>query len=211
MRSNKGPLIFPTYFSICGPVQWQSRRGSVRNPQGQGFSAATNMNSAGNVVDVKAREIVTTPSSSGCRNTSSVRRLNSGNSSRNSTPWCERLISPGTGMLPPPTNPASLIVWWGERNGRWANSGWSGGKRPMALYTRVVSIDSEAVRSGRMVGKRLASIVLPEIEYITDRLPPILPPSRSGAPQQFRSDPLITGPAILPETEPTVRYKTLCD
>ena len=32
----------------------------------------------------------------------------------------------------------------------------------MALYTRVVSIDSEAVRSGKMVGKRLASIVLPD-------------------------------------------------
>ena len=86
MRSSNGPLILPTYFSICGPVQWQSRRGSVRNPQGHGFNAATNMNSAGKVVDVKAREIVTTPSSSGWRNTSNVRRLNSGNSSRNNTP-----------------------------------------------------------------------------------------------------------------------------
>ena len=36
-------------------MQWQSRRGSVRKPQGQGFSAATSMNSAGNVVDVSAQ------------------------------------------------------------------------------------------------------------------------------------------------------------
>ena len=27
-------------------------------------------------------------------------------------------ISPGAGVLPPPTRPASLIVWCGERNGR---------------------------------------------------------------------------------------------
>ena len=33
-----------------------------------------------------AREMVTTPSSSGCRMVSSTVRLNSGNSSRNSTP-----------------------------------------------------------------------------------------------------------------------------
>ena len=42
--------------------------------------------SAGNVVDVSAREIVTTPSSSGWRSVSSVCDANSGNSSRNSTP-----------------------------------------------------------------------------------------------------------------------------
>ena len=73
-----------------------------------------------------AREIVTVPSSSGWRSTSSVRRLNSGSSSRNSTPLCARLISPGVGVLPPPTRPASLIVWCGERNGRVASSGWPG-------------------------------------------------------------------------------------
>jgi hypothetical protein len=27
-------------------------------------------------------------------------------------------ISPGAGVLPPPTMPASLMVWCGDRNGR---------------------------------------------------------------------------------------------
>ena len=47
------------------------------------MSAAINMKLAGNVVLDSAREIVTVPSSSGWRRTSSVRRLNSGSSSRN--------------------------------------------------------------------------------------------------------------------------------
>jgi len=72
--------------------------------------AATSMMFAGNVRLPIARLIVTSPSSSGWRSTSRVRRLNSGNSSRNSTPLWARLISPGVGMLPPPTSPASLSV-----------------------------------------------------------------------------------------------------
>ena len=52
----------------------------------------------------------TEPSSSGCRRTSSTCRLNSGISSRNSTPWCARLISPGRGCCPPPTSATSEIV-----------------------------------------------------------------------------------------------------
>jgi hypothetical protein len=31
---------------------------------------------------------------------------------------CAMLTSPGRGMDPPPTRPASEIVWCGERNGR---------------------------------------------------------------------------------------------
>ena len=62
--------------------------------------------SAGNVVEFSARLIVTWPSSSGWRSTSSVVRLNSGSSSRNSTPLWARLISPGVGVEPPPTRPA---------------------------------------------------------------------------------------------------------
>ena len=42
-----------------------------------------------------AREMATTPVSSGSRRLSSTRRLNSGSSSRNSTPRCARLTSPG--------------------------------------------------------------------------------------------------------------------
>ena len=76
------------------------------------------MKFAGNVVLDNAREIVTWPSSSGCRKTSSVRRLNSGSSSRNRTPLWEREISPGAGVEPPPTSPASLIVWCGAEGPR---------------------------------------------------------------------------------------------
>ena len=56
------------------------------NPHGQGFMAATNIKRAGKVSDPAAREMVTFPSSNGCRITSRVVRRNSGNSSRNNTP-----------------------------------------------------------------------------------------------------------------------------
>ena len=91
------------------------------------------MKSAGKVVLRSARLMVTLPSSSGWRRTSSVLRLNSGISSRNSTPLWARLISPGCGGLPPPTRPASLTEWCGGRNGRTAISGWPGCSRPMTL------------------------------------------------------------------------------
>jgi hypothetical protein len=69
------------------------------------------MKLAGKVVLRMAREIVTTRSSSGWRITSSVLRLNSGSSSRKSTPLLAMETSPGEGGLPPPTSPASLMVW----------------------------------------------------------------------------------------------------
>ncbi len=84
-------------------------------------------------MEFRAREMVTWPSSSGWRSTSRLRRLNSGSSSRNRTPLCARLISPGVGVLPPPTMPASLIVWCGGRKGRTDSSGLSGLSRPRAL------------------------------------------------------------------------------
>src|SRR5882672_1704853 len=68
------------------------------------------MNCEGKVIEPAAREIVTHPSSSGCRIVSSTLRLNSGNSSRNNTPWCASEISPGVGLMLPPSNPASLAV-----------------------------------------------------------------------------------------------------
>jgi hypothetical protein len=49
--------------------------------------AATSMNRAGKVRVEAAREMVTHPSSKGWRNTSNTFRLNSGNSSKNNTPW----------------------------------------------------------------------------------------------------------------------------
>ena len=81
------------------------------------------MKLAGNVVLFKARAMVTVPSSKGWRRTSSVRRLNSGSSSRNKTPLWASVISPGVGVEPPPTRPASLMVWCGARKGRVAISG----------------------------------------------------------------------------------------
>ena len=56
------------------------------------------MKLAGNVVLFKARAMVTVPSSKGWRRTSSVRRLNSGSSSRNNTPLWAIVISPGVGV-----------------------------------------------------------------------------------------------------------------
>ena len=54
--------------------------------------------------------MVTTLSSKGARNTSNVFLLNSGSSSKNSTPKCAKLISPGFGILPPPTKEVAEMV-----------------------------------------------------------------------------------------------------
>lgn len=52
--------------------------GSNGESHGHGFIAATSMNSAGKVIEPAAREMVTRPSSSGCRSTSSVVRFERG-------------------------------------------------------------------------------------------------------------------------------------
>ncbi len=46
--------------------------------------------------------IVIFPSSNGIRSSSNISLLNSGNSSKNNTPKCAKLISPGFGIRPPP-------------------------------------------------------------------------------------------------------------
>jgi len=56
-----------------------------------------------------ARLIQTCPSSSGWRSISKTFFLNSGSSSKNSTPWWANETSPGLGMVPPPIKPASEI------------------------------------------------------------------------------------------------------
>src|SRR5216683_3048879 len=65
-----------------------------------------------NVTETAAREMVTAPSSSGCRITSSTFRWNSGSSSKKSTPLCPSETSPGRGgpmnkMLCPPAQATS--------------------------------------------------------------------------------------------------------
>lgn len=102
------------------------------------------------------------PSSSGWRMTSSVSRRNSGSSSRNSTPRWASEISPGRGVEPPPVRPGAEIVWCGLRKGRRRTSGDSGVSRPMTEWICVTSSASSRVISGRMDGKRRASMLLPE-------------------------------------------------
>ena len=80
---------------------------------------AHSINEAGYVTVPPALETVITPSSSGCRSASSVERLYSGSSSRNSTPPCASEISPGcTVLFPPPQSETVVAVWWGVLNGR---------------------------------------------------------------------------------------------
>ena len=107
------------------------------------------------------REIVIWRSSNGWRNTSSTPRLNSGNSSKKSTPLCARLISPGCGKLPPPTIATWEIVWCGSRNGRWEINEDPRFNCPATECILVVSKLSPSERGGRMEGRRLAIIDLP--------------------------------------------------
>ena len=57
-----------------------------------------------------ARAMWIRPDSSGSRRVSSTLRSNSGNSSRNTTPWWASEISPGRGGLPPPTSATAEAV-----------------------------------------------------------------------------------------------------
>ena len=108
-----------------------------------------------------ARDMHTLRSSIGWRITSSAERLNSGNSSRKSTPLCASDISPGWGMPPPPTNAASEIVWCGLRNGRCAIRDVLAGSLPATECILVVSNASCKLNGGNMVGSLFASMVLP--------------------------------------------------
>ena len=110
----------------------------------------------------RARTTATSPSSSGCRSASSAARPNSGSSSRNNTPRCASETSPGRGGDPPPTSPATEIVWWGARKGRSVNRPCPGRSLPATDQMEVVSTASSKESAGKSVGMRRASIVLPE-------------------------------------------------
>ena len=105
--------------------------------------------------------MVMTPSSSGCRSDSIAGRVNCGSSSINSTPLCASEISPGRGVLPPPVNPAIEMEWCGDRNTRFFSSGTPLGRKPAAEWILVVSTASSKLISGRIEGRRLASMLLP--------------------------------------------------
>ena len=119
------------------------------------------MKRLGNVTEPETRETVTSPSSSGWRSTSSTSLRNSGSSSRNSTPLCARLISPGRGKLPPPARPIADTVWCGARNGRCAIIGCSRPVSPATEWISVHWIISSRLISGSMPGRRFAIIDLP--------------------------------------------------
>ena len=89
-------------------------------------------------------------------------RRNSANSSKNSTPLCANEISPGTGILPPPNNPALLIEWCGARNGRKSDGISSFINIPAVEYILIVSMNSSNDNSGMIVGIRLAIIDFPD-------------------------------------------------
>ena len=108
-----------------------------------------------------ARAMVTQPSSSGCRRTSRTRRSNSGISSRKSTPWCASEISPGRGIVPPPTNATLEIVWWGARNGRALSKPAPAFRAPATEWMAEHSRASSNVSGGRIPPSLLASMVLP--------------------------------------------------
>ena len=126
---------------------------------GQPLHAATSIVRAGYVTARWPRTTTTEPSSSGWRRASRAARPNSGSSSRNRTPWCASVTSPGLGGTPPPTRPDAEIVWWGARNGRFITS--PPRARPATPCTLVISIASAIVGGGRIPGSRRASIVLP--------------------------------------------------
>ena len=85
------------------PAVHEQRSGG--RAQGQRLQAATTIAFAGNSSARCPRMIVTRPSSSGWRSASTAARPNSGSSSRNRTPRCASVSSPGRGRAPPPTRP----------------------------------------------------------------------------------------------------------
>lgn len=87
----------------ASPASLGGNRGNLATPP-HGFIAATNWKRAGNSACLAARETMMRPDSSGSRSTSRTLRANSGSSSRNNTPCIAIEISPGRGLLPPPTS-----------------------------------------------------------------------------------------------------------
>ena len=94
MRSSSGPLRRRWWRARSAAEQRQRWSPS---PHGHGFDAATSMQRVGNSITRCERTIATRPSSSGWRSASSAERANSDSSSRNSTPWCASVTSPGAG------------------------------------------------------------------------------------------------------------------
>ena len=160
MRSSSGPETRARYFFSSAGEQVHFRVGCPYQPQRQGFMAQTSMNRLGYVAVPATRATVTTPSSSGCLSASRTSRWNSGSSSKNSTPLCARLISPGCSCAPPDMA-AAEIVWCGERKGRSSTTGLALLVSPATEWISVVCSISARLMSGSMEVMRLASMLLP--------------------------------------------------
>ena len=104
--------------------------------------------------------MVMVPVSKGSRSASNALRANSGNSSKNKTPWCAKEISPGRGGEPPPTKATALAVWCGDPVGRWPQR--ESSKRPAKLAMAALSKASSTLSGGNKPAKRCANIDLPE-------------------------------------------------
>src|SRR3989338_7510332 len=102
MRSMIGPDSFLLYLSKSDGLQMQAFCLLPVFPQGQGFMAATRIKLEGKMAVPLAREIETILSSKGWRRDSITLFSNSGNSSKNKTPRCASVTSPGFGYVPPP-------------------------------------------------------------------------------------------------------------
>ena len=120
------------------------------------------MNRAGKLKLIAARAIVTVPSSSGCRNTSSTFRGNSGSSSRNSSPLWARLTSPGRGIIPPPISHRIRDGMVRGSKGTMRHNPSSASRTPATECIFVVSSASSNRSGARIDGSRFASIVFPE-------------------------------------------------
>ena len=131
-----------------------SRTVAERSRTGRGSSRRRASGRAGNVALACAREMVTTPSSSGWRSASSAARRNSASSSRKSTPWCARLTSPGRGTVaaadePRPRSPCGAARGRAAR----ATTPRDAPSSPATLWIAVTSSASSEDSGGRSAGQ----------------------------------------------------------
>ncbi len=119
-RSTMGPESRRNAFEISASLHRHREGPSPRYPQGHGFDEAPTMQRAGMRAMPPAREMCTSPDSSGPRSASRTLRGNSASSSRQSIPPQAKLSSPGTRPAPPwnpPTRPSGEVAGCGERKG----------------------------------------------------------------------------------------------
>ncbi len=126
--------------------------GLVAFPQRQGFMAATSWKRAGSVARALAR-LISTSLSRWAGAARRALRLESGSSSRKSTPRCASETSPGLACSPPPTSAAIEAEWCGARKGRRSVSWPAVGDQPATECTIETSSSSRGASGGRIEGR----------------------------------------------------------